>query len=160
MRPLATNLWPLLEVGTGWRGTVYIFREYFLLITFFIICILFLSISLETFTILNALDGPPSPGDHSLTSPGGWSRVEGVYVHFPTSISNYNKRWPLNSYFVSHISFDEIFSNLCCSGLSPPPPLVSPGITWRSEAVPEGPRSFFDINYITRSRSSQSEALS
>ena len=30
--------------------------------------------------------------------------------------------------------------------------LVSPGITSRSEAVPEGPRSFFNINYVTKTK--------
>ena len=78
--------------------------------------------------------------------------MEGVYVHFPTSISKYKKRWELHSYYVSHVSFDEIFSSFCYSGLSPPAPLISCGITWRSEAVPEGPQSFFDVNYITRAK--------
>ena len=46
----------------------------------------------KIFPMLMSLDLPPHPGDPSLISPGGWSKVQGDYVCFPTTILMYNKR--------------------------------------------------------------------
>ena len=36
----------------------------------------------KIFPMLMSLDLPPHPGDPSLISPGGWSKVQGDYVRF------------------------------------------------------------------------------